>query len=198
MKIKLLLLSILLINVFISCSNDSQDAVQNIRQKVGDAIAGEPTPTLEPTTTTTIEPEPTPTLEPTPILEPTATTAIELEPTATPEPETCAPGNCSKNPVDEMLRVTFDEDGFYTKVVYGTSDFNLEINNISSVQLDIEITPTLPGVNNNIIILPNEIKNIDLSKSMQSPDYNRNINIKGSWKISGSDTLSQSLKLKIV
>ena len=192
MKIKLLLLSILLINVFISCSNDSQDAVKNIRQKVGDAIAGEPTPTPELTVTTTIEPEPTPTPEL------TVTTTIEPEPTATPEPENCAPGKCSKNPVDEMLRVTFDEDGFYTKVIYGTSNFNLEINNISSVQLDIEITPTLQGVSNTIIILPNELKDIDLSKSMQSSDYNRNINVKGSWKISGSDTLSQSLKLKIV
>tara|TARA_Y100000748_G_scaffold133590_1_gene112175 strand:- start:245 stop:835 length:591 start_codon:yes stop_codon:yes gene_type:complete len=194
MKLKLLLLSFMVVSLFTACSNESQDAVKNIRQKVGDAIAGEatatPTTIIEPTAT----PEPTATLEPTPTPEATATP----EPTPTPEPDNCAPGKCSQNPVDEPLSVTFDEDGFYTKLIYGTSDFSLKINNIGSVVLTIEITPTIPGTKNTIMIEPNESKNISLYESKQSPEYNGSITLDGSWQISGSDPLSQTVRVRIV
>ena len=98
MKIKLLLISLMLVSGLTACSNESKDAVQNIRQKVGDAIAGEvnatPTPTSIPESTPTSEPTATPKAIETP--DPTATP----EPTPTPEPETCAPGKCSNNPVN--------------------------------------------------------------------------------------------------
>ena len=109
MKMKLLLISLMIVSTFSACSNESKEAVQNIRQKVGDAIAGDvtATPTALPESIQTNEsiatPEPTPTAKP----EDTAT------PTPTPEPDKCAPGKCSNNPVNEQLSVTFDEDGFY-------------------------------------------------------------------------------------
>ena len=194
MKLKLLLLLFMVVSIITACSNESQDAVKNIRQKVGDAIAGEATATPTTETEPSGESEPTSTPEPTPKTEPTATP----EPTPTTEPDNCAPGKCSKNPVDEPLSVTFDEDGFYTKLIYGTSDFTLKINNIGSVILTIEITPTIPGIKNTIMIQPNESKNISLYESKQSPEYNGSITLNGSWQISGSEPLSQIVKVRIV
>ena len=196
MKIKLLLISLMLVSGLTACSNESKDAVQNIRQKVGDAIAGEVTPTPTPTST----PESTPTSEPTATPKPIETPdpTATPEPTPTPEPETCAPGKCSNNPVNEPLSVTFDEDGFYTKLIYGTSDFTLKINNIGSVMLSIEVTPKLPGTNTTIVVDPNEVESISLNESKQAPEYNGNITLNGSWDISGSGAQSQSIKIRIV
>ena len=194
MKLKLLLLLFMVVSIITACSNESQDAVKNIRQKVGDAIAGEATATPTTKTEPLATSEPTSIPEPTPTTEPTATP----EPTPTTEPDNCAPGKCSKNPVDEPLSVTFDEDGFYTKLIYGTSDFTLKINNIGSVVLTIEITPTIPGTKNTIMIQPNESKNISLYESKQSPEYNGSITLNGSWQISGSEPLSQIVKVRIV
>ena len=193
MKIKMLLIPLLLVSVLSACSNESQDAVQNIRQKVGDAIAGEHNATPTPLVETTPTSEPTVIPEPTDTPEPTAT----LEPTPTPEPDTCAPGACRNNPVNEPLSVTFDEDGFYTKVIYGASDFTLTINNISALVLTIEITPTIPGSNNTYVIQPNQAKGISLYEPKQASDYNGNITLNGTWEITGSDPLSQSIRIRI-
>ena len=200
MKMKLLLISLMIVSTFSACSNESKEAVQNIRQKVGDAIAGDvtSTPTALPESIQTSESIATP--EPTQTPEPKATAKPEdtATPTPTPEPDKCAPGKCSNNPVNEPLSVTFDEDGFYTKLIYGTSEFTLKINNISSVVLSIEVTPKLPGSNTTIVVDPNEVENISLYDSKQAPEYNGDITLKGSWEISGSEPLSQSIKIRIL